>query len=665
MVKDGSVPALDDRMPVVEDRLILDVVDSIGVYGGVWTKVGGAYILPSRVMNRGDCLLEDYDHSTYYPYSCKDIELSEDGRTWTFTLREGLKWNDGVAFTMDDVRFAWEDLNYADSVPGPHPEVYNGWGAAASFLDPITGNNPTFEVVDDQSFNIIWDSPHYQFMTQLRHTRSYDCRFKCFFSPKHYMKQFHPGYADPADLTKLIQDGGHNDWTDLFLAKQLTFADELLVPQTAAHIMTDGAGRLKNFYEFKSNPYYFAADPMGNQLPYADGMYQTIHESREVAVFRAMAGENDFGLRVFDILELPMYQANMEKGDYSLYSWGSPGNAPVLTFNFTYNEDPEIGKLFRTADFRRALSYIIDRDSWNELLHLGLGTVAARVPPTGSSQWAPEGDAQTAFTTYDIDTANQMLDSLGLTDTDGDGMRNRTGVLGGGTGNLELYAEIGTAPPTAVRAQLIKEALELVGIGFDFKVDVNYYVAIRADMAYMDVAGAGSMGVMSFNPYLSGMVAPDHHISPAIVKWTATGGLGECDFPSCMAPTGPSPDFLPLAPANTWAADSNGVYMELFELKKEGRQFRNAHPENARIGQEMWEKWSDQQYQLGSVSFSPIGGIILKRNNFRNVPKQEAPYYDGNYTELFYFEGGLDNKNHPGNRSKLYKSESFLTGLSY
>jgi peptide/nickel transport system substrate-binding protein len=665
MVKDGTLPPLNERMPIEEHRLVLDVVDEIGVYGGTWTRVGPNYILPSRVMNRGDCVLEDYDHATYRPYSCLDFEQSEDGRSWSFKLRDGMKWNDGVPITMEDYRFAWEDLNYMESVPGAHPEVYNGWGSAATYLDPITGNSPTFNVVNDNEFSIDFDSPHYQFMVQLRHTRSMDCRFKCFFSPKHYMKEFHPKYADAADLTKLIQDGGHNDWTDMFLSKQLTFADEIAVPQIAAMRMTDGAGRLKDRYVFEANPYYFAVDPMGNQLPYTDGSHMTIFESREVAVFRAMAGENDHGAyNVFDILELPMYQSNMEKGDYSLYNWGEPGNHGVLTFNFTFNEDPEIGYWMRTADFRRALSYVIDREAWNEVLHLGLGTVMANVPPVGASRWAPAGDAQSAFSTYDLSTANKMLDELGLVDTDGDGIRNRTGVLGGGTGNLELYAEVGTSSAAATRAQLILESLGEVGIQFDFKVNVNYYVDLRADQAYLDVV-TGATGVMNLNPYMDEVVSTGGHIAPGISKWMATAGLGSCEFPACQQPTGGRSDVLPMAPDNTWPADSNGVYMQLWEMKKEGRQFPNTHPENNRIGAEMWAMWSDQQYKIGSVSFSPARGIYLKRNNFRNIPKQAAPYYDGNYSELYYFEDGIDNRNHPGNKSKKYKSESFLTGLSY
>ena len=37
-------------------------------------------------------------------------EVSGDGLTWTFTLRDGVKWSDGQPFTADDVAFTFNDI---------------------------------------------------------------------------------------------------------------------------------------------------------------------------------------------------------------------------------------------------------------------------------------------------------------------------------------------------------------------------------------------------------------------------------------------------------------------------------------------------------------------------------------------------------------------------
>jgi len=42
------------------------------------------------------------------PNLAESWEVSEDSRTYTFTLREGLKWNNGTPFTSADIAFAVE-----------------------------------------------------------------------------------------------------------------------------------------------------------------------------------------------------------------------------------------------------------------------------------------------------------------------------------------------------------------------------------------------------------------------------------------------------------------------------------------------------------------------------------------------------------------------------
>ena len=55
-------------------------------------------------------------------------------------------------------------------------------------------------------------------------------------------------------------------------------------------------------------------------------------------------------------------------------------------------------------------------------------------------------------------------------------------------------------------------------------------------------------------------------------------------------------------------------------------------------------------------------GIFLNRNNAKNQPRNHIRDHFGFYSEAYYFEDGMDNLHHPGNRSKRYKSWSFLGG---
>lgn len=42
------------------------------------------------------------------PGQAKDVKISEDGLTYTFTLKDGLKWSNGDAVTAEDFEFAWK-----------------------------------------------------------------------------------------------------------------------------------------------------------------------------------------------------------------------------------------------------------------------------------------------------------------------------------------------------------------------------------------------------------------------------------------------------------------------------------------------------------------------------------------------------------------------------
>jgi peptide/nickel transport system substrate-binding protein len=50
--------------------------------------------------------LFDYDNDlNMVPALATSVDVSEDGKTVTFTLREGVKWHDGEDFTSEDVAF--------------------------------------------------------------------------------------------------------------------------------------------------------------------------------------------------------------------------------------------------------------------------------------------------------------------------------------------------------------------------------------------------------------------------------------------------------------------------------------------------------------------------------------------------------------------------------
>ncbi len=48
------------------------------------------------------------DDQGYIPWLATDWQVSDDATTWTFTLRDGVSWQDGEPFTAEDVVFTYE-----------------------------------------------------------------------------------------------------------------------------------------------------------------------------------------------------------------------------------------------------------------------------------------------------------------------------------------------------------------------------------------------------------------------------------------------------------------------------------------------------------------------------------------------------------------------------
>ena len=169
-------------------------------------------------------------------------------------------------------------------------------------------------------------------------------------------------------------------------------------------------------------------DPEGNQLPYIDRRTSVRSEDRPAAVLRTLAGETDQNACLSSIPELPLYVTNMEKGDYSLFHWPTPGgNDGPVSFNHTYKRWTQrlvkpaahqgLPSGTRSWDSREARSMRTSSSGW--------GTPQTWVPHPRTPYY-PGQELAMFEIQFDQTEANRILDeSLGLKDTDGDGIRNR------------------------------------------------------------------------------------------------------------------------------------------------------------------------------------------------------------------------------------------------
>lgn len=77
--------------------------------------------------------------NTIVPDLAKRWEISQDGKTWTFPLRAGVKFTDGADLTANDVVASWSRIiNPPVGVSMPRKEFYTAFGAKVSAVDPLT-----------------------------------------------------------------------------------------------------------------------------------------------------------------------------------------------------------------------------------------------------------------------------------------------------------------------------------------------------------------------------------------------------------------------------------------------------------------------------------------------------------------------------------------------
>lgn len=69
------------------------------------------------------------------------------------------------------------------------------------------------------------------------------------------------------------------------------------------------------------NPYFYAVDTAGNQLPYVDQVTFTLVEDLEVLNLKAVEGEIDFQGRHIKMDNFPVLKQGEETGGYRVVLW--------------------------------------------------------------------------------------------------------------------------------------------------------------------------------------------------------------------------------------------------------------------------------------------------------------------------------------------------------
>ncbi|MEZ5864310.1 MAG: ABC transporter substrate-binding protein [Geminicoccaceae bacterium] len=614
LVAKGELPPVEERLP--KDLMVIQPVDEIGKYGGVWRRgfTGpGDNENGNRIQASDRPILVDHTGATPRPSLVKGWEMSEDGKTYTLFLREGLRWSDGDPFTADDFVFWFEKIyGNPDIVPTPMPD-----------LTP-EGKPGRIVKVDDYTVNFEFDVPFYLFEELMmgdtligggQAVRQSDKRTAGGYAPGHYLAQFLPSDEKSIeDLDAEAKAEGFDNWVArLHFKKDWTLNPELPVlgPFRTVQPINNPT------WVMERNPYYWAVDTAGNQLPYFDGVVMTIAENLEVLNLRAIAGDYDLQERHVDLGKLPVILENQEAGNYTVHlDLAFNGADAIYQFNQTYDADPEIAKWLTNTDFRRALSLAIDRDQLNETFWLGVATPGSPAPGEVLPYFPGEGWRE-KWSTYDPEQANQLLDSIGLTEKDSEGYRLRTD--NGERLRLEVQAVQAFLPWPKI-SEMVADQWRQVGIQADVK-DTERSLAFtrtQANEHQIMVWNNGGTELLYLFPRHAIPVDPtEAFMGPEFAKWYASNGA------QGRAPEDPN-------------------MMKILEL------FRSAagqkSEERIETAKEIWKILIDQQYGIGTVGQSPaLMGVRLVSNKLGNIPSrnciaQHCRTPGGAHPETWYYK---------------------------
>lgn len=341
---------------------------------------------------------------------------SDDGLTYTMKLREGVKFSDGTPFTSGDVLFTARAVY--------DPKVASPLAAALS----VSKKPLVFEAPDERTVVVRMPEP---FTPGLRLLDSMP------IFPRHKLE----GALNEGRFVTAWQAGTP-------LTELAGLGPFVLTEHVAGQRLV-----------FSRNPHYWRRDAAGEQLPYLDRLTLLIVADQNTESLRMESGDVDFMVNG-DIRpeDFARFRRAADQGRLKLLDVGVAVDPNLLWFNLG---DPSPKRdLYRNRVFRQAISYAIDRNAIVNTVYLGAAVPIYGPVTEGNRNWYVES---TTKYPYDPTRARELLASIGLKDTNGDG------TLEGSDGSPVRFSVI-TQRGHTVRERtvsMIQEHLRQVGIAVD------------------------------------------------------------------------------------------------------------------------------------------------------------------------------------------------------
>ena len=324
------------------------------------------------------------------PELAKSWEISDDLLTWTFFMRDGIRWSDGEVCDVEDALFSFQAIF--------HPKIATS--IKDGFKHPITGTLPKVSADKDRNALVFkLDRIDSQFLTHVGNAS---------IIPEHKWNT-HLQAEDPTLLQQMTSNGDPADLIGCgpFILKQYIPAEKIV---------------------YERNPYYWKVDARQQRLPYLDQVVIVLVKDVNLHWQKFEAGELDI------FMDLPADHFKealaMEKSNAAdLVRLGVSLNSNWVCFNLHPGKDADSGEpfvdpaksyWFNNLKFRQAVNHAIDRDGIKRTAFQGRATPIWSSITPGNISWYHNGVQKYP---HSLEKAGALLDDLGWIDTDGDGIR--------------------------------------------------------------------------------------------------------------------------------------------------------------------------------------------------------------------------------------------------
>jgi peptide/nickel transport system substrate-binding protein len=344
----------------------------------------------------------------FVPELATDWSVSDDGLTWTMTIRDDAVFHDGEPVTAEDVAFSIQ--LYKDTEDFPYMPSYASYFETIEATDETTVTLTTAEPIGSFESNIV-------FM-----------------------------YVLPKHIWEGVDDA-------------VAFENEEMIGSGPFALAEYAQGE---FTRLESNADYWGGAPNIDEV-----IFQT-YTNADARVAALQNGDVD-AINEFPPTAVPALQ-NAENVEVHIADIGAGGDIRDILFNMVSPENcptDDGGECtghpaLQDVEVRQALAMAMDKQQIIDVALLGLGSQGVGLVPPGLGDYFIGTEADHAF---DVAAANALLDQAGYVDTNGDGIRECKSGQECRTGDLTLRFNFPDDIDTAPReAELIQGMWEAVGV---------------------------------------------------------------------------------------------------------------------------------------------------------------------------------------------------------